>query len=446
MAKPLVAIVGRQNVGKSTLFNRIVGQRLAIVEDLPGTTRDRLYADAEWQGKVFTLVDTGGLVLDASDDLLTRVRLQAEQAIAEADVVVLVTDVLDGVTATEQELAEILRRTSKPIFVCANKADTAQRRLDAAEFYALGLGEVYPVSALHGIGVAELLDALAAAFPELAEREEEEPAVRIALVGRTGVGKSSLLNVLLGEERTIVSETPGTTRDAIDTFLQWHGQRVTLIDTAGIRKRGSIAPGVEKYSVLRSLKAIDRADVVLLLVDASVGVTAQDTHIAGYILDAEKSVVVVVNKWDLVVKDSTTMDVYRDHVRTELKFAPYAPVLFISALKRQRIEQVLETAVRVHAQRFERIPTAELNDLLQDSVARHSPPSKWGKKLTFYYATQPMVDPPTLVYFVNDTRLVHISYQRYLENRIRERWGFEGTPLRLRFQGREKDQSRSGKG
>lgn len=445
MAKPLVAIVGRQNVGKSTLFNRIVGQRLAIVEDLPGTTRDRLYADAEWQGKVFTLVDTGGLVLDASDDLLTRVRLQAEQAIAEADVVVLVTDVLDGVTATEQELAGILRRTSKPILVCANKADTAQRRLDAAEFYTLGFGEVYPVSALHGIGVAELLDALGATFPEAAEREEEETAVRIALVGRTGVGKSSLLNVLLGEERTIVGETPGTTRDAIDTFLQWHGQRVTLIDTAGIRKRGSIAPGVEKYSVLRSLKAIDRADVVLLLIDASVGVTAQDTHIAGYILDAEKSVVVVVNKWDLVAKDSTTMDVYRDHVRTELKFAPYAPVLFISALKRQRIDQVLETVVRVQEQRFQRLPTAELNDLLQESVARHSPPSKWGKKLKFYYATQPTVDPPTLVFFVNDTRLVHFSYQRYLENRIRERWGFEGTPLRLRFQGREKDQSRSGR-
>jgi GTP-binding protein len=440
MAKPIVAIVGRQNVGKSALFNRIIGQRLAIVEDLPGTTRDRLYADAEWQGRTFALVDTGGLVLGGEDDLLASVRLQAEQAIAEADAVILVTDVVSGLTATDQELADILRRTSKPILLCANKADTAQRRLDAAEFYSLGLGEVYPTSALHGTGVAELLDALTAAFPVAVETEEKEAAVKIALAGRTGVGKSSLLNALLGEERMIVSETPGTTRDAIDTSVQWHGEQVVLIDTAGIRKRGSIAPGVEKYSVLRSLKAIDRADVVLLLIDGSAGVTEQDAHIAGYILDASKSVVVVVNKWDLVTKDSTTMDTYREYIRNQLKFIPYASVLFISALKRQRIDQVLETAARAHAQRFQRISTAQLNDLVQESVARHSPPSRWGKKLKFYYATQPTVDPPTLVFFVNDTRLVHFSYQRYLENRIRERWGFEGTPLRLRFQGREKDE------
>jgi GTP-binding protein len=440
MAKPIVAIVGRQNVGKSALFNRIIGQRLAIVEDLPGTTRDRLYADAEWQGRTFALVDTGGLVLGGEDDLLASVRLQAEQAIAEADAVILVTDVVSGLTATDQELADILRRTSKPILLCANKADTAQRRLDAAEFYSLGLGEVYPTSALHGTGVAELLDALTAAFPVAVETEEKEAAVKIALAGRTGVGKSSLLNALLGEERMIVSATPGTTRDAIDTSVQWHGEQVVLIDTAGIRQRGSIAPGVEKYSVLRSLKAIDRADVVLLLIDGSAGVTEQDAHIAGYILEASKSVVVVVNKWDLVTKDSTTMDTYREYIRNQLKFIPYASVLFISALKRQRIDQVLETAARAHAQRFQRISTAQLNDLVQESVARHSPPSRWGKKLKFYYATQPTVDPPTLVFFVNDTRLVHFSYQRYLENRIRERWGFEGTPLRLRFQGREKDE------
>ena len=438
MPKPLVAIVGRQNVGKSTLFNRIVGRRLAIVEDLPGTTRDRLYADAEWQGRIFALVDTGGLVLGSDDDLLARVRMQAQQAAADADVIVFVTDVLDGVTATDQDIVDILRRTQKPIILAANKVDTAQRHMDATDFYSLGLGEVYAVSALHGAGVADLLDAVVASFPKRREKEEETTALKIAIVGRTNVGKSSLLNALVREERVIVSEIPGTTRDAIDTFLQWRGQRVVLIDTAGIRKRGRVLGGVEKYSVLRALKAIDRADVALLLIDASEGVTAQDTHIVGYILEASKSVVVVVNKWDLVPKDSTTMDTYREHVRSQLKFIPYAPILFVSALTRQRIDQPLETATRVHRQRYQRIPTSELNDIVQESIARHHPPSKAGKRLTFYYATQPTVDPPTLVFFVNDKRLVHFSYQRYLENRIRERWGFEGTPLRLRFQGREK--------
>ena len=435
MSKPLVAIVGRQNVGKSTLFNRIVGERIAIVEDVPGTTRDRLYADAEWQGRAFALVDTGGLALDTTDSLLARVRAQAELAIDEADVIILVTDVLSGVTADDLELARMLRRTSKPILLCVNKADSESRRLEANEFYSLGLGDVHAVSAIHGIGVADLLDAVTATFPVAAEAEDDT-TMKVAIIGRTSVGKSSLLNALLGEERTIVSAVPGTTRDAIDTSLKFHGQKITLIDTAGIRKRGAVSPGVEKYSVLRALKAIDRADVVLLLIDGSQGVLAQDAHIAGYVVEAAKSVVVVVNKWDLVIKDSTTMDAYREHVKQELKFVPYAPVLFISALKRQRVDQVLDTALRVHEQRFQRIPTSDLNDLVQESIARHSPPSRWGKKLKFYYSTQPTVDPPTLVFFVNDARLVHFSYQRYLENRIRERWGFEGTPIRLRCQGR----------
>jgi GTP-binding protein len=441
MAKPLVAIVGRQNVGKSTLFNRIISQRLAIVEDLPGTTRDRLYADAQWQGRVFALVDTGGLVLGSDDDLLGRVLAQAQEAIAEADVIVLVTDVLHGLTAEDRDIVDVLRRTHKPLILAANKAETAGRRLDAADFYALGLGEVYTTSALHGTGVAELLDAVVAALPQAKGPEEaEEPGtVRIAIVGRTNVGKSSLLNALLREERVIVSEMAGTTRDAIDTSLQWHGQKVTLIDTAGIRKRGSVEPGVEKYSVMRALKAMDRADVTLLLIDATQGVTAQDAHVAGYVLEANKSVVVVVNKWDLVPKDNATMDTYKAHIGEQLKFIPYAPVLFVSALTRQRIDQVLETAVRVRQQRFQRISTGDLNDLVQESVARHNPPSKAGKRLKFYYATQPRVDPPTLVFFVNDRRLVHFSYQRFLENRIRSRWGFEGTPLLMRFQGREKD-------
>ncbi len=438
MAKPLVAMVGRQNVGKSTLFNRIVGQRLAIVEDMPGTTRDRLYADAEWQGRSFTLVDTGGLVLGSEDDLLKRVRMQAQQAMADADVIVFVTDVVEGVTPTDVEVADILRRTQKPIILVVNKADNARRRLEVADFYSLGLGDVHATSALHGTGVADALDAVVASFPASPQVEEEAQAIRIAIVGRTNVGKSSLLNALLREERVIVSPVAGTTRDAIDTLLTWYGQQVVLIDTAGIRRRGKVAPGVEKYSVMRALRAIDRSDVVLLVTDGSEGPKAQDAHIASYVLEDNKSVVVVVNKWDLVPKDHRTMDAYREQVRSQLKFIPYAPVTFVSALTRKRVDQVLETAVRVYQQRFQRIPTAELNELVQESIARHNPPSKAGKRLAFYYATQPTVDPPTLVFFVNDSRLVHFSYERYLENRIRERWGFEGTPLRLRFEGREK--------
>ena len=438
MTKPLVALVGRQNVGKSALFNRIVGRRLAIVEDLPGTTRDRLYADAQWQGRVFALVDTGGLVLGTDDDLLVRVRMQAQQAIADADVIIFVTDVLDGVTPTDAEVADLLRCAHKPIILVANKADNEQRRMAAVDFYSLGLGEVHAISALHGTGVADVLDAVVVSFPQMKEKEEGAEAIKIAIAGRTNVGKSSLLNALLREERAIVSPVAGTTRDATDTSLQWYGQRLVLIDTAGIRKRGRVTPGVEKYSVLRALKAIDRADVVLLVIDASERVAAQDAHVASYVLEASKSIVVVMNKWDLVPKDHTTMDTHRDRVRAQLKFIPYAPVVFVSALTRQRVDRVLETAVRVCQQRYQRIPTGELNEIVQESIARHHPPSKAGKRLAFYYATQPTVDPPTLVFFVNDSQLVHFSYQRYLENRIRERWGFEGTPLRLRFQGREK--------
>lgn len=442
MSKPLIAIVGRPNVGKSTLFNRIVGRRLAIVEDLPGTTRDRLYADAEWQGRVFALVDTGGLVPGSDDDLLTRVYVQAQQAIADADVIIFMTDVLDGVTAADQEVADVLRRTQKPVILAVNKADSEQRHMDACDFYSLGWGDMHVTSSLHGTGVADLLDAVVATFPREAEEKEEPEVVRIAIVGRPNVGKSSLLNALLREDRAIVSEVPGTTRDAIDTRLQWYGQQVVLVDTAGIRKRGSVISGVEQYSVLRALKAIERADVVLVIIDATEGVTAQDAHITGYILEASKSVVVVVNKWDLVPKDHMTMDACRAEMRKQFKFVPYAPVLFVSALTRQRIHQVLETATRVHRQRSQRVPTGELNDLMQDAIARHSPPSKAGKRLKFYYATQPTIDPPTLVFFVNDRRLAHFSYQRYLENRIRERWGFEGTPLRLRFQSRDRKSKR----
>ena len=447
MPKPIVAIVGRPNVGKSTLFNRVVGQRLAITHEVPGTTRDRLYAEAEWNGVTFILVDTAGLELrtpssefripNLDDDLMAQVRAQAQIAIAEADVILFLVDVKDGLTASDEEVAQVLRRTAKPVLLAVNKAESQARREAAVEFYALGLGELYPISALHGTGTGDLLDQVVGAFP-MEEEEEELEAVKIAIVGRPNVGKSSLLNKILGQERSIVHDVPGTTRDAIDTQLEWEGEPLVLIDTAGIRRKGSIQRGVEKYSVLRALRAINRADVVLLLIDAVEGATAQDAHIAGYILEEAKSVVVVVNKWDLVEKDTYTMQIYVEHVYTVLRFLDYVPMLFISALTGQRVDQVLPTALRVQDARLIRISTAELNRILQEAVARHSPPSKAGKRLKFYYATQARVDPPTFVFFVNDPHLVHFSYERYLENRLREYYGFLGTPLRLSFRKRGK--------
>lgn len=434
--KPIVAVVGRPNVGKSTLFNRLIGRPLAIVEDSPGTTRDRLYADSEWNGRAFTVVDTGGLVFDESGEVEWKVREQAQIAIAEADVIVFMVDASTGLTAADWEAADLLRRTKKPLILAANKADNEERRQAALEFYQLGLGDPIPISALHGTGTGDLLDAITASFaPEVAEEVDE--AIRVAIVGRPNVGKSSLLNALLGEERAIVSEIPGTTRDAIDTRLDWGGQPIVLIDTAGIRRRGRIEPGVEKYSVLRAMRAIQRADVAVLVLDGVDGPTAQDAHIAGYILEEMKSVVVAVNKWDLVPKDSHTMHQYTQVVRTALRFMDYVPVLFISAKTGQRVGQVLDTALRVRDERLVRLSTAELNDIVRSAVARQAPPTKAGKALKFYYATQPSVDPPTFVFFVNDKELVHFSYVRYLENQIRERYPFTGTPLRMLFRGRE---------
>ncbi|MBC8447207.1 MAG: ribosome biogenesis GTPase Der [Chloroflexi bacterium] len=455
MTRPIVALVGRPNVGKSALFNRLIGHRQAIVEDLPGTTRDRLYGDSEWAGVDFTVVDTGGLDIAASDpqqpkearpaplardsaDYVEEVRAQVEVAIAEADVIVFLVDVQDGVTAGDEDVAHRLRRTGKPVLLAANKADNAALRAAAVDFYALGLGEPFPISAVHGTGTGDLLDEVVSSFPA-GELEELPEAVKIAIVGRPNVGKSSLLNVLLGQERAIVSPIPGTTRDAIDTFLEWEGQPLVLIDTAGIRRRGKIERGVERYSVLRALRAIQRADVVLLLIDATTGVTLQDAHIAGYILEEAKSVVVVVNKWDLLEKDTHTMTEVTQRVRGALRFMDYVPVLFISARTRQRVHQVIPTALRVQAERLVRIPTSELNRWLQEIVSQHAPPSKRGKRLRFYYATQAQVDPPTFLFFVNDPQLVHFTYQRYLENRLRERYPFEGTPLQLVFRPRSQE-------
>lgn len=438
MAKPIVALVGRPNVGKSTLFNRLIGERFAIVEDVPGTTRDRIYGESEWNGVSFTVVDTGGLLVGADEPLVQRVRIQAEAAIREADVIVFLVDVKEGLTPADEDVTQLLRESDKPVILAVNKADNQQRRLEALEFWALGLSEPVPISALHGTGTGDLLDEVVAAFSPEGEVEDEEQ-VRIAIVGRPNVGKSSLLNQLLGQERVIVDEVPGTTRDAIDTEISFEGRSVTLIDTAGIRRRGRIEVGIEKYSVLRALRAIQRADVALLLIDATEGVTSQDQHIASYILDEYKSVVVLVNKWDLVSKDTYTMPAYNEHVRQRLRFLDYAPVLYISAKTGQRVHQVLPTSLDVYQARFERIPTGELNRLLQDTVVRHAPPSKGGKRLKFFYVTQADVNPPTFVFFVNDPKIMHFSYERFLENSIRERYRFLGTPLKFAFRARQRE-------
>ena len=447
MSKPVVALVGRPNVGKSTLFNRLAGERLAIVDDVPGTTRDRLVAETEWNDLEFNIIDTGGIdpthggktpLSVGSADFIQEIREQALMAVNEADAVLLITDGSAGVTPPDREVADILRRYQKtqdgqrwpPIFVVVNKCENEKLRNAAAEFYELGLGDPYPVSAIHGTGTGDLLDALVAAFPEQAETVEDD-SVKIAIVGKPNAGKSSLLNKLVGQERAIVSPIAGTTRDAVDTHINVNGLPVTLIDTAGIRRRGKIEQGVEKFSVLRSFKAIERADVALLIVDAEDGITAQDTHIAGFILEAWKSTVVLVNKWDAIEKDSETIEAYTRHVRKELNFMDYVPLLFISAKTGQRVDQVLPMALRVQEERLARITTAMLNRVLRDAQDAHPAPSHAGRQLKIYYGSQVRVDPPTFVLHVNDPKLFHFSYMRYLENQFRETYGFLGTPIKI---------------
>lgn len=459
MPKPYVAIVGRPNVGKSTLFNRLIGERRAVISDIPGTTRDRIIAEAEWNERTFVVVDTGGIevlpssvdagrrpgpespLLEDSAQFIPLIRAQAEQAIAEADLILFLTDAATGLTGADQEVADLLRRSEKPVLLVANKTDSDRREQQAYEFYELGFDEVHTISALHGRGVADLLDIVVERLPpEEPEPEIAEDAVRIAILGRPNVGKSSLLNRLLGEERAIVSPVAGTTRDTLDTEMLWEDQRVILIDTAGIRRRGKIEVGVEKYSVLRAVKATERADIALLLIDAVEGITAQDTHIAGIIAEQGVSVVVLVNKWDAVAVEVRQDGVaFEAVVRESLKFMPYIPVLFISALTGLRVNRVIPTALEVAAARYERIPTGELNDTLQRAVAEHAPPSIQGRKLKLYYASQVGVSPPTFALSVNDPALVHFSYQRYLENRIREIYAFPGTPIRVVFRAHKKD-------
>jgi GTP-binding protein len=495
---PVVAVVGRPNVGKSTLFNRILGSRTAIVEDRARTTRDRLYGDAEWNGRRFVVVDTGGLEDEPGDPIEAKVQEQARLAINEADVIVFVVDAATGLTPTDEDAAALLRRATAPVLVAVNKADNERRELEGAEFYALGWDETYPISAAHGRGTADLLDAVVWALPpesdeEIARRERERQAdewardvaagrlepfevgldgagedadddgdlepeaaaarrwdaaiaaeaevapAAIAFVGRPNVGKSSLLNALLGEDRAIVSDIPGTTRDAIDTRLEWGRSEIVLIDTAGIKRRGKVAsgPAAERYSTLRALKAIGRADVAVLVVDAVEGLTAQDAHVAGYVVEEGKGLVVAVNKWDLVAdKTDRTFDQYVEWIRGEAPFLDFAPVLSISAKTGQRVGRVLETAVDIWGERRRRVPTGELNRLVAAAGERQLPPMVKGRRPKIFYATQAAVAPPTFVFFANDASAVHFSYRRYLENRLRDAFGFSGTPIRLIFRDR----------
>jgi GTP-binding protein len=443
VAKPIVAIVGRPNVGKSALFNRLIGERIAIVEDEPGTTRDRVYGTTDWRGMEFTLVDTGGLqdeeeiASSSLTEIARRTRDQARSAISEADVIVFMVDSRSGITSGDHEVADLLRRTDKPTILGANKADNLERRDSVFEFYELGLGEPIALSALHGTGTGDLLDAIVEALPHSDEDDTEFEGPAIAIVGRPNVGKSRLVNALLGQERAIVSDVPGTTRDSLDTHLEWNGTPITLIDTAGIRRRGRVETGIEHYSVIRSMRAIDRSDVVLMVVDATEPFTAQDLHIAGYVEEQKRGIVIVVNKWDLIEKDTYTMDEYRAHAAKELVFVPYAPLAFISAKYGQRVHQVVDLALEVVTERKKRIPTAALNKMLREAVANHPPSSKSGKPIKFFYGTQVDIEPPTFVFFCTDPKAIHFSYRRYIENQLRDRFAFTGTPIRISFRGRD---------
>lgn len=453
MTLPIVAIVGRPNVGKSTLFNRLAGERLAIVHETPGTTRDRLYADAEWNGRRFHIVDTGGIdptfggetpLSIGSAEYIQQIREQALAAVSEAEVILFVVDAQEGINPADSEVAELLRGKQKkeggikkpPILLVANKADNQKLRQDAFEFYQLGIGDPIPVSAQHGTGTGDLLDEITAALPEIEERLEVD-SVKIALVGKPNVGKSSLLNRLVGEERSIVSPIAGTTRDAVDTLIEHEGRTITLIDTAGIRRRGKIERGVEKYSVMRSLRAIERSDVALLMIDASTSISVQDTHIAGFILDEWKSAVILINKWDAVEKDTFTIEYYKEHIRRELNFLDYVPVLFISAKTGQRVDNVIPTALSVQLERMRKVETGKLNRILLNAQDIHAPTSKTGRILRIYYGTQVRSDPPTFMLFVNDPKLAHFSYLRFLENQIRKEFPFTGTPIRLVLKGKK---------
>ena len=430
--KPLVAIVGRPNVGKSCLFNKLTGKRISIVEDTPGVTRDRLYAECEWAGRTFDIVDTGGIEPKTDSEILTFMRDQALAAIETATVIVLVCDINTGVTAADKEVANMLLRSKKPVVLAVNKMDSVGAlNPDIYEFYALGVGDPIAVSAVHGHGTDEVLDLCLSYFPEETEEENEDDRIKIAVIGKPNVGKSSIINRILGEERVIVSDMAGTTRDAVDTPLENEWGKYLLIDTAGMRKHSRVTDRIEKFSVMRAQTAIDRSDVCLIMIDARDGVTEQDTKVAGLAHEAGKASIIVVNKWDLVEKETNTMDKMREKIRADLSFMQYAPIVFVSALTGQRVDRIFELANYVNQQASTRITTGMLNNVLADAQARVQPPTDKGKRLKIFYMTQTGIKPPQFVLFVNDAELFHFSYQRYIENQIRATFGLEGTPIRM---------------
>ena len=430
MVNPVVAIVGRPNVGKSTIFNRLAGERISIVEDTPGVTRDRIYARTEWLGHPFNLIDTGGI--DIGDEpFLTQITEQAEIAIEEADVIIFVVSVKEGVTDADEKVARILYRTDKPVVLAVNKVDNPELRADIYDFYSLGFGEPIPVAGTHGIGTGDLLDKIIKEFPKDATNEEDD-SIKFSFIGRPNVGKSSLVNAILGENRVIVSNIAGTTRDAIDTrFETEDGTKYTMIDTAGIRKKGKVYENTEKYSVLRAMRAIDRSDVVCVVLNAEEGIREQDKHVAGYAHEAGRAIVIVVNKWDTLKKDNKTMSDFENLIRQEFQYLSYAPIVFVSAKTKQRLDKLPELIKRVNDNHEQRISSAVLNDVVMDAIAHNPTPTDNGKRLRIYYATQVAIKPPTFVIFVNDPELMHFSYERFLENQIREAFDFEGTPIHI---------------
>jgi GTPase len=434
VAKPIVAIVGRPNTGKSTLLNRIVKRPVAITEDLPGTTRDRNMADVVWNNVEFTLVDTGGLEIDPKTTIDKGIQAQVNTAIEEADVIVDVVDAKAGVTPLDSDIADLLRRSKKQVLIAANKADNARLEAEALEFYELGLGELFVISAHHGRGIAELMDRIVELLPEKPPAKIAPEDIKVAIVGRPNAGKSMLLNALVGSERAIVDEVPGTTRDAVDTSFEYNGQKMLLIDTAGVRRRGKVERGVEQYSVVRTFRAIDRADVVLMIMDATEFATAQDTHIAGYIQEAAKGIIIIVNKWDLI--EEKDLAAWTQKVKNEFKFASYAPILYTSAKTGQGVDKIMPLAIQIYQERQKRLSTSTVNNVIQQAVAAHNRPNLHGKQLKIFYATQAEVNPPTFVFFTNNAEIVHFSYKRFLENTIRKAFGFAGTPIKLNFKTR----------